>query len=95
MKDYIKQRVIDVANFTIENNSTVRNTAKKFEVSRSTIHTDLTERLPKIDYDLYLQANKVLQKNKAERHIRGGIATRNKFTSNKGDVFNARPNSSD
>jgi putative DeoR family transcriptional regulator (stage III sporulation protein D) len=79
MKDYIKERVIEIANYIIENNSTVRTAAKEFNVSKSTVHKDVHERLLKINRDLYKKCNRVLEKNKAERHIRGGLATRRKY----------------
>lgn len=79
MKDYIKERVIEIANYIIENNSTVRTAAKEFNVSKSTVHKDVHERLIKINRDLYKKCNKVLEKNKAERHIRGGLATKEKY----------------
>lgn len=79
MQEYIKQRVLDVALFTIQNQSTVRETAKRFGVSKSTIHKDLQERLPKINYDLYQDVVKIIKTNKEEKHIRGGNATRKKY----------------
>lgn len=79
MKDYIEERVVEIANYIIENNSTVRTAAKKFNVSKSTVHKDVHERLLKINRDLYRKCSKVLEKNKAERHIRGGLATKEKY----------------
>lgn len=79
MKDYIEQRVTDVAQYIIDNNSTVRGAAHIFNVSKSTIHKDVHERLFKINRELYKKCRKVLEKNKAERHIRGGLATREKY----------------
>lgn len=79
MKDYIRNRVIKTANYTIATESTVRNTAKKFGVSKSTVHKDLRERLPEINYMLYKKVDVVLNKNLLERHIRGGMATRDKY----------------
>lgn len=78
-KDYIVQRVIMAGKFTIENNATVRETANYIGVSRTTIHNDLKKRLPRINYSLYKEVNNILQKNKKERHIRGGNATREKY----------------
>ncbi|MCI8747203.1 MAG: sporulation transcriptional regulator SpoIIID [Lachnospiraceae bacterium] len=63
----------------VENNATVRQTATVFGVSKSTVHKDLTERLPSINHQLAEQARQVLDVNKAERHIRGGMATRDKY----------------
>ena len=79
MKDYIEERAVEIANYIIESNSTVRQTAKKFGISKSTVHKDLTERLPSINHQLAEQARQVLDVNKAERHIRGGMATRDKY----------------
>lgn len=79
MKDYIEERVIKLANYIIENNSTVRETAKKFHVSKSTVHKDVSERLLKLNPMLSKSVQKVLDENKAERHIRGGQATKEKY----------------
>lgn len=79
MKDYIEERAVEIAYYIIENQATVRQTAKKFGVSKSTIHKDVTERLEQINPTLATQARKVLDMNKAERHIRGGMATREKY----------------
>ena len=81
--DCINQRVIETAHYLINHNSTIRETAKHMGVSKSTTHTDLTERLPRINRLLYEQVNKILEKNKQERHMRGGIATREKFKQRK------------
>ena len=81
MKDYIEERTIEVANYIIENKCTVRAAAKHFNISKSTIHKDVHERLLKINRDLYKRCRNVLEKNKAERHIRGGMATREKYRS--------------
>ncbi|MBQ3425794.1 MAG: sporulation transcriptional regulator SpoIIID [Clostridia bacterium] len=81
MKDYIEDRVIEIANYIIDNNSTVRAAAKVFHVSKSTVHKDLQERLLRVNRDLYKQCKRILDKNKAERHIRGGLATRKKYLS--------------
>ncbi len=79
MKAYIEERAIEVANFIINSNATVRETAKKFGISKSTVHKDVTERLVKINPKLALEARKVLEVNKSERHIRGGLATKEKY----------------
>ena len=79
MKDYIEERVLNIAVYIIENNSTVRDTAKKFGVSKSTVHKDVSERLLEINPALAAEVRKVLDVNKAERHIRGGMATREKY----------------
>lgn len=80
MKDYIEQRVLDIARYIIESDATVRKTANVFKVSKSTVHKDVSERLEKIDFSAWEQVKNILDKNKAERHIRGGIATKMKYT---------------
>ncbi|MBE6927713.1 MAG: sporulation transcriptional regulator SpoIIID [Ruminococcaceae bacterium] len=79
MRDNIEQRACDLAVYIIENRSTVRAAAKEFGVSKSTVHKDLSERLPKYNRALFVQVKEVLECNKAERHIRGGLATRKKY----------------
>ncbi len=79
MRDYIQKRVMDIANYIIDCNATVRQTAKQFGISKSTVHKDLTERLPRLNPGLYKQVRQLLDINKAERHIRGGLATRRKY----------------
>lgn len=79
MKHDIEQRACDLAAYIIENRTTVRAAAKQFGISKSTVHKDLTQRLIQCNPPLYLQVRQILQINKAERHIRGGIATRNKY----------------
>lgn len=79
MKDYIEERAIDIANYIIENNATVRQTAKQFGISKSTVHKDVTDRLMQINPALAKDARKVLDVNKSERHIRGGLATKEKY----------------
>ena len=79
MKDYIEARVFELAEYILVHKSTVRAAAKKFNVSKSTVHKDLTERLEMLDGMLKKDVEKVLAENKAERHIRGGIATREKY----------------
>ena len=83
MKDYISDRVITLAQYIIENKATVRLTAGNFGVSKSTVHKDISERLPRINKSLWEQAKAVLEENKAERHIRGGLATKNKYAMKK------------
>ncbi len=80
MKDYIEERAIESAKFIINSNATVRETAKKFGISKSTVHKDVTERLEKINPKLANEARKVLELNKAERHLRGGLATKEKYS---------------
>lgn len=79
MKEYIEERAIEIANYIIDEKATVRQAAKKFGVSKSTIHKDVTERLLQINPSLAGEARKVLDMNKSERHIRGGLATREKY----------------
>lgn len=79
MKDYIEERVIESANYIIENNATVRAAAKKFHVSKSTVHKDVSERLKILNPTLSKRVQSILNENKAERHIRGGMATKEKY----------------
>ena len=79
MKEYIEERAIEIASYIIEKNTTVRQTARQFGVSKSTVHKDVTERLETINKTLARQARKVLDINKSERHIRGGLATKEKY----------------
>ena len=79
MRESLEERACDLAVYIIENRTTVRAAAKKFGVSKSTVHKDLTERLPRVNPGLYQQVRVLLDLNKAERHIRGGMATRRKY----------------
>ena len=79
MSDDLEQRACELAVYMIENRATVRAAAKHFGISKSTVHKDLTERLESVNKILYLQVKEVLDVNKAQRHIRGGIATRKKY----------------
>ena len=79
MKDYIEERAINIAVYIINNNATVRQTAKAFGVSKSTVHKDVTDRLLQVNPTLATEASKVLDINKSERHIRGGLATKEKY----------------
>ena len=79
MKDYIEERAVAIANYIIDHNATVRQTAKSFGISKSTVHKDCTESLISINPALAAQARVVLDLNKSERHIRGGMATREKY----------------
>ena len=83
MKDYIEERAVAIANYIIENNATVRQTAKRFGISKSTVHKDVAERLVHINPALAKQARIVLDINKSERHIRGGMATKEKYLHQK------------
>ncbi len=69
--------------YIIENNATVRDTGRAFGISKSTVHKDITEKLTKINHSLFLEVEKVLQKNKMERHLRGGEATKQKYLKHK------------
>lgn len=79
MKDYISERVISVAEYIAETKSTVRDTAKKFGISKSTVHKDVAFRLKNIDFKLFEDVRKVLDNNRETRHIRGGNATKEKY----------------
>ncbi|MDD4211212.1 MAG: sporulation transcriptional regulator SpoIIID [Clostridia bacterium] len=80
----IENRVLLVANYILQTKSTVRRAAKVFGVSKSTIHYDVSYRLKKINYSLYIKINKILQQNFKEKHIRGGEATKNKYKIKRG-----------
>lgn len=82
MQEYIRRRVLDVGNYILESSSTVRQTADIFGVSKSTVHKDVTERLPLINEKLAMEVKHILENNKAERHLRGGEATRKKYQEN-------------
>ncbi len=79
MEYEIDLRARELALYVIEHEATVRSTAKHYGISKSTVHKDLTDRLPQCDRLLYNQVKPILEKNKAERHIRGGMATRKKY----------------
>ncbi len=75
----IEERAVTLAHYIIDSKDTVRGTAKKFGISKSTVHKDLSQRLEKINPALFLEVREVLDENKAERHIRGGLATKKKY----------------
>ena len=79
MKDYIEERAVEIAKYIIQSNATVREAAKIYRISKSTVHKDVSERLPGINPGVAAEVKQVLERNKAERHIRGGQATCNKF----------------
>ena len=83
MKDYIEDRVLELAGYITETGSTVRAAAKKFKISKSTVHKDITERLKEINPALASEVKAVLDNNKAECHIRGGLATKHKYEAQK------------
>ena len=79
MQNSIEERACDLAAYILEHKATVRAAAAQFGVSKSTVHKDLTERLPRLRPVLYREVRRLLDRNKAERHIRGGLATRRKY----------------
>ena len=85
MEYSMEQRACELAVYIIETGATVRACAKKFGISKSTVHKDLSQRLKQYNKNLYLQARAVLEQNKAERHIRGGMATRQKYLTARKD----------
>ena len=84
MREYIEERATELSIYIINNKATVRSTAKKFCISKSTVHKDVTERLWEINKSLACEVKAVLQTNKINRHIRGGEATKNKYLKAKG-----------
>lgn len=82
-KIYIEERAVNLAQYIIDSGDTVRGAAKKFGISKSTVHKDVSERLQKINPVLALEVRKILDENKAERHIRGGMATKMKYSHDK------------
>ena len=84
MREDLENRAQELAVYIIENRTTIRSAAKHFGISKSTVHKDLSERLERCNRALYVQVKQILDTNKAERHIRGGIATRKKY---KGDAM--------
>ena len=82
MKGIVEQRAIELAEYILKNKTTVRAAAKQFGVSKSTVHMDVSERLKKLNPSLYNEVREILDINKAERHIRGGLATKQKFSNN-------------
>ena len=81
----IEERAVNLAHYIIDTKDTVRGAAKKFGVSKSTVHKDVSQRLLTINYALALEVRKILEENKAERHLRGGLATKLKYEHNKND----------
>ena len=86
MQEYIEQRVLEIGNYIIESGSTVRQTAQVFGVSKSTVHKDVTERLPQLNELIAARVRDILDNNKAERHLRGGEATRQKYLRERGST---------
>jgi len=83
MADTIEQRACELAVYIIETGATIRNAAQHFGISKSTVHKDLSQRLPQCNKRLYRQVRQILDENKAQRHIRGGMATRRKYQAKK------------
>ena len=83
MTEPMEKRACELAVYMIETGATVRAAARHFGISKSTVHKDLTQRLKQYNYALYLQVRQILEVNKQQRHIRGGLATRRKY---KGDI---------
>lgn len=83
MNDTVEERAVILGEYIVENRATVRAAAKVFSVSKSTVHMDVAERLRRINPGLYTEVREVLEVNKAERHIRGGQATKQKYLSEK------------
>ncbi len=83
MKGIVEERAVELGEYIIENGATVRSAAKKFGVSKSTVHKDVSERLRGVDPGLYIEVKNILEINKAQRHIRGGMATRKKYSRSK------------
>ena len=79
LKFSVEERACELAEYIIEHRATVRAAAKRFGISKSTVHKDVTERLREIDRSLYLKVREILIENKSERHIRGGMATKQKY----------------
>lgn len=79
MQNYIRKRAVKVARYILQTSDTVRGTAEVFGISKSTVHKDVSERLPRISKELAEEVRNVLDRNKAERHLRGGEATRKKY----------------
>lgn len=79
LKDYIEERAVKIAHYIIDSKATVRQTAKKFGISKSTVHKDMVDRLVQINPELAGEVRRVLDVNKQERHIRGGLATKEKY----------------
>jgi len=88
LKDYIEERALELAFYILENKATVRDAAKKFCVSKSTVHKDVTERLEQINPVLAAKLRIVLDENKAVRHIRGGMATKQKYQKKWKEKYN-------
>lgn len=89
MKGVVEERAVELGQYIIENKATVRTTAKKFHISKSTVHKDVAERLKRVNPQLYVEVKGVLEINKAQRHIRGGLATQRKYKHEKEETQDA------
>lgn len=85
MIDSVEARAVEFGEYIVKNKATVRTTAKFFSISKSTVHIDVTKRLKDIDRDLYSRVREILEENKAQRHIRGGMATKEKYQKLSGE----------
>lgn len=83
MKGIVEERAVELGEYIIQSKATVRKAAKKFGVSKSTVHKDVSERLKYVNPKLYSEVKEILEINKAQRHIRGGLATKNKYIHNE------------
>ena len=83
MKNPVEERAIEIGSYIVENKATVRAAAKQFGISKSTVHMDVATRLKKVNPQLFVQVREILEINKAQRHIRGGIATKEKYEKTK------------
>lgn len=90
MKEYIRKRVLEICDHILESRDTVRQAAVLFGVSKSTVHKDMIERLPLVNRSLAAKVRIVLEQNKAERHIRGGEATRKKYKNRQEQLVKER-----
>ncbi len=88
MQGIVEKRAITFGEYILKNKATVRNTAKEFGISKSTVHKDVSERLKYINLNLYREVKNILELNKSQRHIRGGLATKNKYLKEKQNKFN-------
>ncbi|MGI6773269.1 MAG: sporulation transcriptional regulator SpoIIID [Clostridiales bacterium] len=79
MKNLVEERAVELGEYIVENKATVRAAAKEFGISKSTVHMDVAERLKKVNPVLYAEVRSILELNKAQRHIRGGLATKEKY----------------
>ena len=83
MKTVVEERAVELGEYIVEHKATVRAAAKEFGISKSTVHIDVSDRLKNVDPTLFAQVREVLDINKAQRHIRGGLATREKYINRK------------